>query len=201
MTDRQLVDTKNLDRYGDPPLPWSRPLGVLDQIAPSEMLTWFLGTVRPDGRPHTAGVGALWHDGDLYFTSGPGTQKSRESGGQPCGDRVRPPGRHRPGLRRNGDQGHRARRRSNGSPACIAKVDGRRRSRMTPSRLPSALPAPARRRGISIDSTMKPCSGSPRLNRTERLAGGSSADQAAPPRGRSIPAGRKGGRGQSRMPW
>ena len=84
MTDRQPVDTKNLDRYGDPPLPWSRPLGVLDQIASSEMLTWFLGTVRPDGRPHAAGVGALWHDGDLYFTSGPGTQKSRDLAANPA---------------------------------------------------------------------------------------------------------------------
>ena len=186
MTDRQLVDTKNLDRYGDPPLPWSRPLGVLDQIAPSEMLTWFLGTVRPDGRPHTAGVGRRGMTGTSTSRAVP-APRSRGTGGQPCGDRVRPPGRHRPGLRRNGDQGDRIRRRSNGSPACIAKVDGRRRSRMTPSRLPSALPAPARRRGISIDSTMKPCSGSPRLNRTERLAGGSSADQAAPPRGRSDP--------------
>jgi len=38
---------------------------------------FFLGTSRPDGRPHSAGIGAIWHDGDLYFTSGPGTRKSR----------------------------------------------------------------------------------------------------------------------------
>src|SRR5689334_12297473 len=78
MADREAVETKNLDRYGNPALPWSRALGVLSQIEPSEMLTWFLGTVRPDGRPHAAGVGALWHDGELYFTSGPGTEKSRD---------------------------------------------------------------------------------------------------------------------------
>lgn len=84
MTSRKPVDTKNLDRYGNPPLPWTRPLGVLDNIAPSELLTWFLGTVRPDGRPHAAGVGALWHDGDLYFTSGPGTQKSRDLAANPA---------------------------------------------------------------------------------------------------------------------
>ena len=35
------------------------------------------GTVGPDGRPHAAGVGALWFDGDLYIVSGPGTRKSR----------------------------------------------------------------------------------------------------------------------------
>ena len=84
MTDRKPVETKNLDRYGNPALPWTRPLGVLDQIPPSELLTWFLGTVRRDGRPHSAGVGGLWHDGDLYFTSGPGTQKSRDLAANPA---------------------------------------------------------------------------------------------------------------------
>ena len=41
------------------------------------MLTFFLGTVRPDGRLHAAGVGALWHDGDLHIVSGPATRKTR----------------------------------------------------------------------------------------------------------------------------
>ena len=84
MADREPIETKNLDRYGNPPLPWTRPLGVLDKIEPSELLTWFLGTVRRDGRPHAAGVGALWHDGELYFTSGPGTQKSRDLADNPA---------------------------------------------------------------------------------------------------------------------
>src|SRR2546427_6721634 len=34
-------------------------------------------TIRPDERPHIAGVGALWVDGNFYFVSGPGTRKSR----------------------------------------------------------------------------------------------------------------------------
>lgn len=38
--------------------------------------TW-LSTVRPDGKPHTTGVGALWIDDRFYFTSGPKTRKSR----------------------------------------------------------------------------------------------------------------------------
>jgi hypothetical protein len=37
---------------------------------------FFLGTVGRDGHPHSAGVGVVWHDGDLYFTSGPATRKS-----------------------------------------------------------------------------------------------------------------------------
>jgi hypothetical protein len=36
-----------------------------------------LGTIGPGGRPHAAGIGAIWLDGDLYFTSGPGTRKAR----------------------------------------------------------------------------------------------------------------------------
>ena len=54
MPAREPIDTKNLDTYGDPPLPWSRPRDVLDAIDPGEALTWFLGTVRRDGRPHAA---------------------------------------------------------------------------------------------------------------------------------------------------
>ena len=44
---------------------------------PDAMQTTFLATTGPDGRSHAAGVGALWVDGTLYFTSGPETRKSR----------------------------------------------------------------------------------------------------------------------------
>ena len=84
MTDRQPIETKNLDIYGDAELPWSRPHDVLEGIDPSAQITWFLGTVRPDGRPHAAGVGALWDAGDLYFTSGPGTRKSKDLANNPA---------------------------------------------------------------------------------------------------------------------
>ena len=79
MTDRAPVEVTNLDRYGSPALPWSRPRDLLAASPtwqPSDG-TFFLGTVRPDGRPHAAGIGALWLDGDLYFTSGPATRKAR----------------------------------------------------------------------------------------------------------------------------
>jgi hypothetical protein len=78
------METKNLDIYGDPPIPWSRALAALDADAAKPSTnpddpptTYWLGTTRPDGRPHTAGVGALWVDGHFYFVSGPGTRKSR----------------------------------------------------------------------------------------------------------------------------
>ena len=78
------METKNLDIYGDPVIPWSRALELLE-AAPSAQpprTTW-LSTVRPDGRPHLAGVGALWVDGQFYLTSGPGTQKSRNLAANP----------------------------------------------------------------------------------------------------------------------
>ncbi len=76
------MEEKNLDIYGDPPIPWSRALKALETAPnkpgdPGGPKTYWLGTTRPDGRPHTAGVGAIWVDGKFYFTSGPGTRKSR----------------------------------------------------------------------------------------------------------------------------
>ena len=71
------MNHKNLDRYGNPPIPWSRALEQLESHAGSPTLTYWLATTRPDGRPHVAGVGALWVDGKLYITSGAATRKSR----------------------------------------------------------------------------------------------------------------------------
>ncbi|MFC4853145.1 pyridoxamine 5'-phosphate oxidase family protein [Actinophytocola glycyrrhizae] len=71
------ISTTNLDRYGSAPLPWSRACDVLETDTPTADLTFFVSTVRPDGRPHSAGVGAVWVDGALYFKSGPGTRRAR----------------------------------------------------------------------------------------------------------------------------
>jgi hypothetical protein len=93
MTDRQPTELTNLDRYGDPALPWSRAHDSLAFGPKGPLAGFFLGTVRPDGRPHVAGIGAVWHDGDLYFTSGPGTRKSRNLAGNPaCTISVKLPG-------------------------------------------------------------------------------------------------------------
>jgi Pyridoxamine 5'-phosphate oxidase len=74
---REPIETTNLDIYGSAVLPWSRPRDLLIEGPPQPGTPFFLGTVRPDGRPHTTSVGAIWHDGDLYFTSGPESRKSR----------------------------------------------------------------------------------------------------------------------------
>ena len=77
------MEQKNLDIYGDPPIPWSRALEQLEATSRETVTetetprTYWLSTVLPDGRPHLAGIGALWQDGKFYFTSGPGTRKSR----------------------------------------------------------------------------------------------------------------------------
>ncbi|MEU7410218.1 pyridoxamine 5'-phosphate oxidase family protein [Streptomyces sp. NPDC042638] len=38
---------------------------------------FWLSTVRPDGRLHVTPVIAAWHEGALYFSTGPGEQKAR----------------------------------------------------------------------------------------------------------------------------
>jgi Pyridoxamine 5'-phosphate oxidase len=78
MTDRPPDEVTNLDRYGSPPLPWTRAHELLSKGALGPEVPVFLGTVGPDGLPHAAGIGLAWLEGDLYFTSGPRTRKSRE---------------------------------------------------------------------------------------------------------------------------
>ena len=84
MTSAEPIEVTNLDRYGFPALPWSRPRDLLAAGSPQPGTPFFLGTSRPDGRPHAAGIGALWLDGDLYFTSGPGTRKARNLAANPA---------------------------------------------------------------------------------------------------------------------
>ncbi len=76
MTNSEPIESTNLDGYGHAELPWSR---AHDQLAAGggAGIVQFLGTTGPDGRPHSAPVGAMWHEGQVYFTSGPGTRKSR----------------------------------------------------------------------------------------------------------------------------
>lgn len=82
--------TRNLDQYGHAELPWSRARDILAADSPTADLTFFVATVRPDGRPHSAGVGAVWVADALYFISGPGTLKSRNLAGNPaCSVSVR----------------------------------------------------------------------------------------------------------------
>jgi hypothetical protein len=84
MTDRAPIEVTNLDIYGNPALPWSRPHDLVSANPSGSELTFFLGTTRPDGRPHSAGIGALWFDGDLYIVTGPETRKARNLAANPA---------------------------------------------------------------------------------------------------------------------
>lgn len=77
MADRTPAEVTNLDRYGNAALPWSRARDLLDVGALGPEVPFFLGTVRPDGRPHSVGIGAVWCDGDFYFTTNLNAQKAR----------------------------------------------------------------------------------------------------------------------------
>jgi hypothetical protein len=78
---RPRVEQKNLDIYGDKPLPWSRArrqLGAATKgTAKSRARSYWLATTGPGGRAHLTGVGALWVDDRFYIVSGPRTRKSR----------------------------------------------------------------------------------------------------------------------------
>jgi Pyridoxamine 5'-phosphate oxidase len=84
MVDRNPIGVTNLDRYENPVLPWERAHELLESGPKGPLAGFFLGTVGPKGRPHVAGVGVVWCDGDLYFTSGPGTRKSRNLASNPA---------------------------------------------------------------------------------------------------------------------
>jgi general stress protein 26 len=90
-------ETKNLDIYGDPPLEWERVTGALDKIGELEVADsashFWIGTTRPDGRPHLAGVGIVWDDGKFYMSTGAGTQKGKNIAHDPrCTISIAAPG-------------------------------------------------------------------------------------------------------------
>jgi hypothetical protein len=92
MTDTMTepISTRNLDQYGSAELPWSLPRDILASDTPTADLTFFVATVRPNGRPHSAGVGAVWVDDALYFVSGPDTRRARNLAANPaCSVSVR----------------------------------------------------------------------------------------------------------------
>jgi len=88
------MDQRNLaDLYGLDPIPWSRALKALESVEREKNDTWFLATTRPDGRPHVAGVGAIWDNDKVYVVSGEGTRKSQNLARNPnCAVGISKPG-------------------------------------------------------------------------------------------------------------
>jgi hypothetical protein len=93
VADLDPVEVTNLDRYGSAVLPWSRPRDLLAAGPLGPEIPFFLGTCRSDGRPHAAGVGAVWHDGDFYIVISLDSQKARNLAVNPaCTISARLPG-------------------------------------------------------------------------------------------------------------
>lgn len=75
---------RNLDGYDAPIIPWDKVRELLDggfsqgpdAGGPNRHTSW-LATTDPDGGPHVVPLGTFWNDGAMYFTSGPGTRKSK----------------------------------------------------------------------------------------------------------------------------
>ncbi|GGN67564.1 pyridoxamine 5'-phosphate oxidase family protein [Nocardia rhizosphaerihabitans] len=78
------VDATDLNIYGTDQLPWSRARAAIENGLAALETAQFLGTVGPDGRPHSAGIGATLVGEHFYFTSGPGTHKSRYLAANPA---------------------------------------------------------------------------------------------------------------------
>jgi hypothetical protein len=93
MIDLTSTETTNLDRYGHEELPWSRALRLLSDSPHGIEVPFFLGTADAVGTPYAAGIGAVWCDDDVYFTSNPRMRKARNLAVRPaCTISVRLPG-------------------------------------------------------------------------------------------------------------
>jgi hypothetical protein len=92
MSRHEPIETTNLDIYGHDPLPWSRARQALEAgighesvgTGDPENKTFWLSTTGAGGQPHAAGVGGIWIDDQVWFTSGARTRKSRNLAANPA---------------------------------------------------------------------------------------------------------------------
>ncbi len=49
----------------------------------AESRNYWVGSTRPDGRPHVSPVWGVWHEGAVYFSTGATTRKSRNLAHRP----------------------------------------------------------------------------------------------------------------------
>ncbi|MEC3920038.1 pyridoxamine 5'-phosphate oxidase family protein [Nocardia sp. CDC160] len=71
------ISAQDLNIYGTGELPWEQVQQAVEKGVGLPETPQFLGTVTPDGKPSSAGIGCIQSGGHLYFTSGPTTRKSR----------------------------------------------------------------------------------------------------------------------------
>ena len=73
--------TAEIHGFSDPdatPTPWA---AGLEQVVAAD--TFWVSTVRPDGRPHVTPLIAVWHDEAVWFTTGPDERKARNLAANP----------------------------------------------------------------------------------------------------------------------
>ena len=77
-TDEVTAEIHGFSEPGATPTPWA---AALEQLAAAD--TYWLSTVRPDGRPHVTPLIAVWHAEALWFATGPEERKARNLAGNP----------------------------------------------------------------------------------------------------------------------
>lgn len=70
-----MPETEFDQRYSSPDASATDWDTAREHLADAEL--YWVVTVRPDGRPHTTPLIAIWHDRALYFTTGPAEQKAK----------------------------------------------------------------------------------------------------------------------------
>jgi hypothetical protein len=63
---------------GEGLLPWSHATERLERA-----VNYWVGTTRPDGRPHATPIWGVWLDGTLYFDGSPETRRGRNLAANP----------------------------------------------------------------------------------------------------------------------
>jgi hypothetical protein len=61
------------------PTPWA---AGLEEVVAAD--TFWLSTVRPDGRPHVTPLIAVWHGGSMWFSTGPEERKAKNLAENPA---------------------------------------------------------------------------------------------------------------------
>jgi pyridoxamine 5'-phosphate oxidase-like protein len=90
MSTREPIESSRIDTYDLEPMPWSRARQQLEAASrpngseADAHRSFWLATVRPDGRPHATAFGGVWVDDRVYLVSGPGTRKSRNLAANPA---------------------------------------------------------------------------------------------------------------------
>jgi hypothetical protein len=75
MADRTPVAEESLVKGQKSTTPWAK---ADERLAnPEKERTYWLATVRPDGRPHVMPIICMWLEGRLYFLAGEGTRKGK----------------------------------------------------------------------------------------------------------------------------